>query len=147
MNRFIWGASLVILCGALEAAAQHPVPSPTRKPADKQSEADQNHVPLSLGTLAPTPEMWFYDQAMRQYQDPHLQVRQKAEFEMAQRQRRLAAQRWFGISNSRPSAETTPMTGTYAPSWVSNTQNPMQWAGQGGSAQLYQSARPRAVIW
>jgi hypothetical protein len=112
------------------------------QPAAKRTTPDHT---ISLGQLTPTPEMWFYDQQMRQYADPHVAVRQKAEFDQFQRQRRLAAQQWFGVSNSRPMASVTPLQGTYSPTWVGNTTNPMHWAGQG--TPVYQSARPRMLIW
>ena len=37
----------------------------------------------SLGDLKPTTEMWFYEQAMRQYQDPKAAVRRNAELRRA----------------------------------------------------------------
>ena len=46
--------------------------------------------------------MWFYDQAMRQYKDPKMAVRAKAEFRAQERMRRLESMKWFGFSNSRP---------------------------------------------
>ena len=45
---------------------------------------------VSPGELKSTPEMWFYDQALRQYKDPKTAVRAKADFRDEQRQRRLA---------------------------------------------------------
>ena len=44
---------------------------------------------VSPGEPKSTPEMWFYDQAMRQYKDPKAAVRAKADFRDEQRQRRL----------------------------------------------------------
>lgn len=57
---------------------------------------------VSPGDLKTTPEMWFYEQAMRQYKDPKAAVRAKADFRDEQRQRRLESMKWFGLSNSRP---------------------------------------------
>ena len=59
--------------------------------------------------------MWFYQQAMRQYQDPKLAVRQAAELRGQQRQQRLAAMQWYGLSNSRPRASSDPFHGDYRP--------------------------------
>ncbi|MGW8258281.1 MAG: hypothetical protein ACWGMZ_12405, partial [Thermoguttaceae bacterium] len=76
--------------------------------------ADKNNSDYSLispGEVKATPEMWFYEQAMRQYQDPKMMVRANAEFRARQRQRRLAAMRWFGQSNSRPHANSDPFNG------------------------------------
>ncbi|HEX4149364.1 MAG TPA: hypothetical protein VHY20_10265, partial [Pirellulales bacterium] len=80
----------------------------------------------------------------RQHADPRVAVRQKAEFDQAQRQRRLAAQQWFGVSNARPLAGITPFQGTYSQTWVGNTTNPMQWSG--GGTPAYQASRPR-LVW
>ncbi len=46
-----------------------------------------------------TPEMWFYIQENRRYDDPKQMVRRKAEFKAVQRQRRIAAMQWYGFSN------------------------------------------------
>ena len=49
-----------------------------------------------------------------------------------QRTRRLESQRWFGISNSRPTASTDPYNGDYSPGWVSNYPfYPFRWVGCG----------------
>ena len=73
---------------------------------------------VSPGELKSTPEMWFYDQAMRQYNDPKMAVRAKADFRDEQRQRRLESMKWFGLSNSRPRASSDPFHNDYSPCWV-----------------------------
>jgi hypothetical protein len=78
-----------------------------------------------------TPEMSFYMQEYRRYQQPKEAVRRKAEFRSAQRQRRLAAQRWFGFSKLRPVANPIPWYGSYSPSWVGNGTNSYGWTGYG----------------
>lgn len=133
MKRICLIATLAVLA-SLEARGE--------TPTTKAAAPDHG---LSLGQMTPTPEMWFYDQAMRRYADPKVAVRQKAEFEQAQRQHRLAAQQWFGMSNARPMANITPFQGTYSPTWVGNTTNPMRWSGQGTPA--YSAGRPRAIVW
>jgi hypothetical protein len=94
--------------------------------AGKLSSADPE---FSLGQLTPTPEMWFYEQALRRYRDPKVAVRRRAEFEADQRQARLAAQRWFGYSNSRPTVSPVPFTSNYSPMWTSNSPYGNQWRG------------------
>ncbi len=85
---------------------------------------------VSPGEIKATPEMWFYDQAMRQYKDPKMAVRAKAEYRAAQRQRRLESMKWFGMSNSRPTANSDPIHGDYSPSWVANPgYYPLRWNG------------------
>lgn len=97
-------------------------------------------VSISPGELAPSPEMWFYEQAMRQYQDPKTGVRQKAEFRASQRQRRLTAMKWFGLSNTRPIASADAIHSDYSPAWTSNQANhPMLWnAGAAGGTLVVQ---------
>lgn len=111
--------TLAVLIAPLSASAQQPA-------ANRRSPFDQD---MSLGQVAPTPDMWFYDQAMKMYRDPKVAVRRRAEFDADQRKYRLAAQRWFGFSNSRPTVSPTPYTGSYSPCWVSNSAFPFQWSG------------------
>lgn len=87
-----------------------------------------------------TPEMWFYMQEYRRYMSPKEAVRRKAEIRAQQRQNRLAAQRWFGVSNLRPTASPLPQYGTYSPIWVGNAYNPYFWTGT-GQAVIYHIAR------
>jgi hypothetical protein len=86
----------------------------------------------STGELTPTPEMWFYQQQMEMYLDPKMAVRRAAEFRAQQRANRLAAMKWFGLSNSRPRASVDPIHWDYSPGWTSNNPAyPYRWAGQG----------------
>jgi len=84
----------------------------------------------SLGHITPTPEMWFYDQELRQRYSPALAVRRKAEFETDQRMRRMAAREWYGYSALRPAANPNSMM---APSPVQHTIVP--------------STRPTYNVW
>ncbi|HWA97202.1 MAG TPA: hypothetical protein VG713_01860 [Pirellulales bacterium] len=121
MKRCLLATILCCLGSAGMALAQSPVH--TTKPS---TTVDQH---MSLGQLTPTPEMWFYDQAIREHSDPKAAVRRKAEFESAQRQRRMAAMAWYGMSASRPTANPTPhIGGNYSPVWTSNTRYPWQWS-------------------
>jgi hypothetical protein len=77
-----------------------------------------------------TPEMWFYQQESRRYDDPKQAVRRKAEFKAAQRERRIAAMQWYGYSNARPTANASLFTGSYSPGWGSNSRSdPFLWRG------------------
>jgi hypothetical protein len=74
--------------------------------------------------------MWFYEQAMRQYQDPKVAVREAAAFRADQRRRRIAAMQWFGLSNSRPQASSDPIHSDYSPGWGSNNYyDTYRWSG------------------
>jgi len=85
---------------------------------------------ISPGELTPTPEMWFYEQYLRQRQDPEFAVRQKAEFRADQRQNRMAARQWFGFSNLRPTSGTDVIYGDSGPRWTSNNGvYPNRWSG------------------
>ncbi len=89
-----------------------------------------------------TPEIWFYQQEMRRYEDPKAAVRRKAEFRAWQRQRRIAAMDWYGFSNARPTANPTPWSGVYGPGWVSNNyRHPYEWSGAGRTSVIYGSLR------
>ena len=84
--------------------------------------------------------MWFYEQAMHQYQDPKVAVRKAAEFRGQQRQARLAAMQWYGLSNARPRASSDPIHCDYGPGWASNSfYYPNRWIGPTG---LYMVVRP-----
>ena len=78
-------------------------------------------------SISQTPEMWFYEQERSRYEDPQAAVRRKAEFRSSQRAQRIASSHWYGMSNSRPSANATPLCGTYAPTWVSSGFDPNRW--------------------
>jgi hypothetical protein len=110
----------VVLLLAAAAQAQSPRTSKSRTPDSGNS----------LGHVNATPDMWFYDQIQRQHDDPHAAIRRKAEFETSQRQHRLAAREWFGVSNTRPMVNPTPTMGGYGPRWGSNTRDPQTWGGQ-----------------
>lgn len=116
--------SLSALAVSVALAAPVAAQSPGRTTASKPT------VTISPGQLAPTPEMWFYEQAMRHYQDPKTAVRQKAEFQAAERIRRLTALKWYGISKSRPVVYPDPFYGGYGPAWSSGSfHRPLTWSG------------------
>lgn len=117
MKRTVF-ALIVGLSTVTTAAAQGPAPA-----------APKINARVSTSELHATQEMWFYEQELQRYNDPKLAVRKKAEFRAAQRERRLAAMQWFGMSNSRPMASPTPVMGTYSPMWTSNYIDPYRWMG------------------
>jgi hypothetical protein len=93
-------------------------------------DSQQETLPL-LTPSNITPEMWLYSQEVRRHDDPAQAVRRKAEFRAAQRMQRVAAMKYFGMSNARPQAECVPMMGHYSPAWVGNGQDRYDWAGVG----------------
>ncbi len=116
----------MVICACLMAAL---APAIARADGIERSRSDSR---IAVGELQPTPEMWFYEQYQQQYDDPSVAVRNKAEQRAAQRQSRLAAMRWFGLSNSRPQAASDPFHGDYSPRWTSNNgQYPYRWTARG----------------
>jgi hypothetical protein len=133
-------ALLILPCASFAQepqTGQEPLPEQNhhRQTAEPRRETGRR---ISLGELSPTPEMWFYEQALRQYEDPKFMVRQKAEFKAVQRARRLAALQWYGYSNSRPRTSPDPMYGTASPRWSSNSYDPFRW--RGGGLTIFRSA-------
>lgn len=111
------------------------VPVLAEKPTVVVRPAPTAGANFSMGQLSPTPEMWFYEQYLRQYQDPRVAVRSAAEFRAEQRQRRLAAAKWYGISNQRPSAAVDSVHSDYSPGWTSGSANyPYRWGGPSASS-------------
>jgi hypothetical protein len=121
------------------ALAQQPRVTKIGPPVAKQQVATPTTTQLAPQTLsAPqvTPELWVYSQEQRRHDDPALAVRRKAEHKADQRLARLAAQKWYGYSNSRPEASPIPFMGQYSPSWVGNGWNRYDWYDAGPSVTL-----------
>ena len=134
-----WLASGLSICLLLTIAASGLAQKPT---ATDMPFGDA----ISVGEVTPTPEMWFYQQHYRQYQDPKVAVRYKAEERAAQRRGRLAAMRWFGFSNSRPRAGTDPVHSDYSPAWTSGHMNyPFRWGGYGTAAVVVRPVRSTRI--
>jgi hypothetical protein len=124
MNRLLIVIALPLVLTAGIASAQ--------KPADTHRQSMSTAV--SPGELKATPEMWFYEQYMRNYKDPKMAVRARAEYRADQRQRRLESMRWFGFSSARPTASADPFNGDYSPHWVASPGYfPNRWPGVGPS--------------
>jgi len=116
MKRTLLFASMLFCFAVSPVVAQEPIPAqpPIAQPP-QPIVADANLPPASL-----TPELWMYMQEMRRQDDPKEAVRRNAEFRADQRRRRLAASKWFGYSNQRPTASVTPFTDSYSPRWIGN---------------------------
>lgn len=119
MNRLTFGPLLILAFVAAPVRAEKPL---------------TNNLGLSsaasMGDVKATPEMWFYDQAMRQYKDPQQMVRIKADQRAQCRERRIESMKWFGFSNTRPRACSDPFHGDYSPGWVSSPGYfPSRWNG------------------
>jgi len=131
MKRLLtFSACLVLATAASTFAQERGTTLKIQNPA--QTEVKQPQLPpgTSLGTV--TPEMWLYLQEQQRHDDPEMAVRRNAEFRATQRQDRIASRRWFGLSNSRPSASPIPTMGSYSPFWSGNDSDPNRWNGVGG---------------
>src|SRR5262249_4669986 len=114
MHRTLRFAFVIYACAAAwPCAAQDPRIAPSQD--------------TSLGVLTPTPEMWFYEQERMRHDDTKLAIRRRAEQRGFERHERLASQKWYGVSNSRPIVTTSPVTGSYSAFWGSNSLDPMRW--------------------
>ena len=100
-------------------------------PLGEQGALEQEAYDVGAGSITPTPEMWLYLQQQRRYDDPKLAIRRKAEVRAAQRRNRIAAMKWFGLSNQRPRANPTPWFGVYSPMWAAGLWEPYRWVGSG----------------
>ena len=117
MKRLAILSAMFLLLSAAPVRAEKPV---TTNPTSN----------ISLGEMKATPQMWFYDQELRQYKDPQMAVRLKADQRAQQRMRRLESMRWYGFSNSRPRASSDPYNTDYAPGWVATPgYYPSRWNG------------------
>jgi len=115
--RWLFAVCMLVVLGPSAADAA--------KPVERALTAQPMASPGDI-----TPEMWFYEQYQRDYLDPHMAVRRKAEFQTLQRERRLAARRWFGYSAQRPQASCDPMHSDYSAQWSGNNPAyPQRWHG------------------
>jgi hypothetical protein len=121
MNRTFLALTIVLVSGSLASAQQ---------PAKIQPGRGTGEQPVVTPETV-TPDMWYYSQEMRRHDDPKQAVRRKAEFVTQQRMRRIESMKWFGMSNARPYASTTPFMDQYSPAWIGNGYHPYQWVGVG----------------
>ncbi len=123
-------AAITFVAVLLSGAASIRAEQPARESVDLRRDSSHTVTGHSIsgpGALQPTAEMWFYEQERTRHEDPKAAVRRRAEYRAAQRENRIESLRWFGMSNSRPSASVTPFTGTYAPTWAGNSQDWNIW--------------------
>jgi hypothetical protein len=120
---------LLVAAAALVASASVASAQSSTLDEDPRSTTESAVALPSSGPV--TPEMWLYMQEYQRYQQPKEAVRRKAELRAAQRQRRLEAQRWFGMSNLRPLANPLPYFGSYSPAWIGHPSDPYSWVGFG----------------
>jgi hypothetical protein len=69
-------------------------------------------------------------------------AQRKAEFRATQRMGRLAALRWYGLSNARPTVSSTPWMGIYSPTWIANSRRPFGWTRAGQPMVVFCYSEP-----
>jgi hypothetical protein len=125
-------AVVIVLANGTALTAQQPLLRSIDRPATTLQApvpaAAEFTVP-NLATPTVTPELWLYSQELRRHDDPAQAVRRRAEQRAAERGQRLAALKWFGLSNSRPQVSPVPLMGVYSPTWVGNGANRFDWVG------------------
>jgi len=119
MRWLLLSLSVVFVLVAVPAMAQSPLTNEIRIASGG----------TAAGGLTPTSEMWFYQEQLRQYMDPKMSLRRIAEEKARQRRARLAAMRWYGYSNMRPTVGTDPVHGDWGARWTSGNQyHPSRWS-------------------
>lgn len=122
MPRLLFSLAFALVTLPALGLAQQPVsPSHTARPSYSPSVTKSSEVTA-------TPEMWFYEQERLRNEDPNTMARARAEYEANQRQARLAALKWYGMSNSRPMAGTDTNNGVFAPKWTGNMAFGNDWS-------------------
>lgn len=115
--------ALFLVASAGLAWAQDPnTPAPT-----KAAFGNESRDIAASGVVTPTAEMWFYQQEQSRRDDPKMAIRRRAEMRAMQRENRIAAQAWYGMSKSRPMVSPTPFVSGYSQHWTSNTYDPFRW--------------------
>jgi hypothetical protein len=88
--------------------------------------AHAQQLPAPEQETAPQPEDYMYRPVTRRTETP-TPARQKAQARGEQRMARLEALRWYGFSNSRPTATGMPWTTMYSPAWQRPGGRPFAW--------------------
>ena len=131
------GMALLVVLMAMPAVAQTPAES---------NSSMRFSGGITPGEVTATPEMWFYQEQMNRRDDPKEAVRRKAEFRTAQREARLAARRWYGVSVARPMTSTAIMNGESGPTWVgSDPLYPYRWRNSSPVVVVNQFDRARST--
>jgi hypothetical protein len=96
--------------------------------------ASAQEAPAPAEERAPAEDSWYRSPTPRAEQ---LTIaRQKAMQRGQERMARLQALKWYGYSNSRPTAATLPFTTMYSPAWQQPGGRPFAW---------YTSSRPVVI--
>ena len=72
-------------------------------------------------------QSWNREQKINTKSPAQAIIQQKAQVRAEQRQERMASMSWYGMSNSRPNAATTPFTSRYSSTWEMPGGRPYSW--------------------
>lgn len=122
MKTACFAVAFVLVCSSLVHAQQPVVRRVARGTNEQAIVTTETVTPETV-----TPDMWYYSQETRRHDDPKQAVRRKAEYVAQQRTLRIESMKWYGMSNSRPIASTSPFMDEYSPSWIGNSSHPYQW--------------------
>jgi len=75
----------------------------------------------------PQEQSWNREQTTSARMDAKAYIQQRAQARAQQRQDRIASMNWYGMSNSRPNASTTPFTSRYSSVWEMPGGRPYSW--------------------
>jgi hypothetical protein len=91
----------------------------------QRSEAQRSDESAKADQVEQDHESWYYGSQ----ETPKKSIaQQKAELKAEQRMDRLASQKWYGMSMSRPTASGMPFTTMhYAPTWTRPGGQPFAW--------------------
>ena len=91
-------------------------------------DADQaGHLAWQIAKTDQTGGTWAYRHLPDYTDDRADAIRRRAEFRSQQRALRLAAQKWYGVSSSRPSVSTTVWWGLYPPARITRPPQRFVW--------------------
>ena len=119
MRWLLLSLSVVFVLVAVPAMAQSPL----------TNEIRIGSTGATASEITPTSDTWLYQEQLRLYMDPKMSLRRIAEEKAEKRRARLAAQRWYGQSNIRPTVGTDPVYGDWGARWTSgNLYHPSRWS-------------------
>ena len=122
----------IVAGGDVKSPRVKTVVAPSRSSVEILPPASPVPMVVSPGEAQMTREARAHEQYLLQSQAQAQSIRRAAIARAEQRTRRLESQRWFGISNLRPTASPDPYNGDYSPGWASNYPfYPYRWIGSG----------------
>ena len=81
-------------------------------------------------------DAWGYKPSYVYQPNPKAIIHQKSQARAFQLRWRIAAMRWYGMVNERPTASPTPFMGLYSPAWQMPGGRPYAWNYRGTPSVL-----------